>query len=81
MKKEEIEVKTVPAILYIPNNAVKLTISADIIDENDEMHKAEMILRLPEIMDAHIEGVYWEDENVKYCLTDEAKTELEAKHG
>ena len=81
MKKEETAVETMPAIIYIPNNSIKIKVIATIIDKDDEVHEAEMVLRLPEIIEARVEGEYWENENVKYCLTDKARAELEAKHG
>lgn len=64
------------AIIMIPNNAVKLTITANVIDENDEIHEAEYVMKLPDIVEARIVGKEWEDENVKYVLTDKALAAL-----
>lgn len=69
------EVKTVPAIIYIPDNAVKITVSADIIEPDLSLHKAEMVLNMAELNEAKIDGEYWEDENVKYVLTGDKSNE------
>lgn len=67
------EIETCAAIIMIPANAVKLEITAKIIDENDELYEALTTMSLPEIVDARIDGEDWERENVKYVLTDKAK--------
>lgn len=76
------EIKTVPALIYIPDNAVKLKVLATIIDgETDELYEAELKMTLSEITEARIEGEEWEWNNVKYVLTDKAKKELGVKNG
>ena len=62
------DVKTVPAIIYIPDNAVKITVRADIIDPNLSLHNAEMVLNMAQLNEAKIDGEYWESENVKYVF-------------
>ena len=70
------EIKTVPVLIYIPDNTVKLKVLATIIDgETDELYEAELKMTLPEITEARIEGEEWEYNNVKYTLTDKAKYE------
>lgn len=77
MKKgEEYKCEQVPVILHIPNNTVKLTLTAKVINENDEFLEVVSIMSLPEITDARISGEEWEDENVLYTLTDKARKEL-----
>lgn len=44
MKNEDI--KTVPAVVQIPENTVKLTMIAKIIDENDDMVELKSELKL-----------------------------------
>ena len=76
-KGEEYVCNQVPIIIHIPDNAVKLTIEAKLIDENDEFITAVNTMRLAEITEARIDGEEWEAENVKYCLTEKARMELE----
>lgn len=61
----------------IPDNTVKLEIIATIINEEDKLHKAVTTMSLPEIIEARIDGNEWENENVKYVLTDKAKKEFD----
>ena len=70
------EVKTVPAIIYIPESAVKITVVADIIDKDLNISKAVTELDMPALNEAKISGYDWEDDNAKYELTDEAMEEL-----
>lgn len=69
------EVKTVPAIIYIPDNAVKITVIADIIDPDLSLHKAEMVLDMAALNDAKIDGECWESENVKYVFVGDKNNE------
>jgi len=78
---EEYKGNQVPVIINIPDNTVKLEINAKIIDENDEFLTVQSVLKLADITEARIAGEEWEFENVKYCLTDEARAELERKNG
>lgn len=79
MKKgEEYKCEQVPVILHIPNNTVKLTLTAKLIDENDEFLEVVNVMSLPEITEARISGEEWEYENVVYTLTDKAREELDA---
>lgn len=71
----EYECKQVPVILYIPDNTVKLTITAKILDEDDNFVEAVNKMGVAEVADARIDGAEWEYENVKYVLTDKAKEE------
>ena len=67
-------------IIDVPKQAVKLEVNATIIDnKTDELYKTTSTLNLADITEARIAGDEWEGENVKYCLTDSAKKELEEK--
>jgi hypothetical protein len=65
-------VATNPVILCIPNDCIKLVITATIYD-GKEMHEATSIMGVQDIVEARIQGEEWESENVRYCLTDKAK--------
>lgn len=58
-------------ILTIPDNTTKITLEVEMIDENNNIQKAERIMFLPEIVESRIEGSYWADENVKYKLVEQ----------
>lgn len=79
MKKDVLtENDLMPIILYVPKNSVKISIDSTLIDEeSDELYHAVSTMSLSELMEAHVDGVEWEDNNVKYCLTDLGRTELE----
>ena len=70
------EIKTVPAIVQIPESAVKVTIIANVIDEDMGLRKAVMELNMPELNEAKNIGWDWEFENSKWKLTDKAIEEL-----
>lgn len=73
------DIKTVPFITYIPDNAIKIVISATILDDNDEFHQAQMTLKLSDIREGMIDGDQWESENVKYVVNEEYLKELQNK--
>lgn len=58
-------------VLTIPGNTTKITLEVEIIDENNNIQKAERTMFLPEIVESRIEGSYWADENVKYKLVEQ----------
>lgn len=58
-------------ILTIPDNTTKITLEVEMIDENNNIQKAERIMFLPEIVESRIEGSHWADENVKYKLVEQ----------
>lgn len=67
-------------IIDVPKQSVKIEVNATIIDdETDELYSTTSTLNLADITEARIAGDEWESENVKYCLTDSAKKELEEK--
>ncbi len=63
-------------IISIPNDVVKLEITATILDKNDKVTQCSMTLGVQDLIEARILGEEWEYENVKYMLTDKAKSEL-----
>ena len=67
--------KLVPAIVQIPDNAIKIEITATIFD-GEEMHKAVSVMNTADVIDARIDGEEWEKDNAKYVFTDKAKKEL-----
>jgi len=73
---EYLEVTTVPAIIYIPENTIKLEVIATVMNDDCSINKGSMVLNVAAVAEARIQGWDWEGENVKYQLTDEAKREL-----
>ena len=69
----ELDIKTVPVIIYIPEETYRLTINAKMITKEDEFYGAEMVMGLPEITDARIEGEEWAWENEKWFLTEDTE--------
>ena len=69
----------VPIITHIPNNTCRVAINVLLMDDDGEMHEASTVMNLPEIVEARINGEEWEDENVKYCLTEDAIHQIEEK--
>ena len=65
-------------IINVPKQSVKIEVNATVIDdETDKLYSTTSILNLADITEARIAGDEWESENVKYCLTDSARRELE----
>ena len=79
MKKDKLQDDDLMLILLdIPKQSVKIEVKATVIDEvTDELYETVATLNLAEIIESRIIGYEWEGENVKYCLTDEARKELE----
>lgn len=78
---EEYKSNLVPVILYVPDNTVKLTLTAKIMLEDDTMTDVESTLNTAEVAEARINGDGWEAENVKYTLTDEGRKYVEELMG
>lgn len=70
------ELKTVPFMTHIPDNSIKLNIKATLLNNDDTMSQAELNLGLRDIRDGMIDGEEWENENVRYVLTEEGKNYL-----
>lgn len=60
-------------ILYIPKSTVKLTLTATVIDSDNDMHDMTRIVPLAELYDARVLGDEWEGEHVQYRLTEEGE--------
>ena len=71
-----LDVETVPAIIYITENTIKLEVIATVMNDDCSINKASMNLNVAAVAEARIQGWDWEGENVKYRLTDETKREL-----
>ena len=71
------EIKTVPFITDIPENTVALEINATIFKDGEIQRMTMTIDDMNTIRNQIIKGQEYEDENVVYMLTDEARKELE----
>jgi len=76
-KGDYLDIPTVPALIYIPENTVKLIVVAKIMDDDDTIREATMIMSVAEVADARIDGDEWEQNNAVYTLTDKAREELD----
>ena len=65
---ENYDVKLVPAIIYIPENTVKLTNIATVMEDADKLIEVSNTMKTAEVIEARIEGEYWEADNVQYRL-------------
>jgi len=65
-------------IVYIPKRTIKLELTCTIMDDEDNSVRVGNTMNVSELYDARIAGDQWEGENVKYCLTDLGRAELEA---
>lgn len=73
---KEVELNLVPAVIYIPENAVKLTIIAKIINENDEISEVKSILNLQDVIKAMADGEDWIPDDAVFTLTDKGRKSL-----
>lgn len=78
---QELEVKTGTCLIEIPENAIRVKVTATLIDKDLKQQEAEMILDLPDIIDARIVGEEWHMENDTYVLTDKCKEMMENAKG
>ena len=74
---EELEIKTNPALIWIPEGAVKITVTAIILDEDLNRQIAEMTLGVEDIYEARVDGEEWMDEHARYKISDEYLKQLE----
>lgn len=73
---EYVNVTTVPAVVFIPDNTIKLEISAQILNDNDDVINVVQTLNTANVVQARIDGSDWECEFGEYVLTDKAREEL-----
>ena len=73
---QELEIKTGTCLIEVPENAIQLKIIATIVDKDLKQQEAEMILNLPDIVNARIAGEECHMENDRYVLTDKALEEV-----
>ena len=72
--EEEYRGELKPAIIYIPSNAFKVVITANVIDkETDSIATFQNTMGLDEIIDARIDGDDYEFKNGNYVITDRGK--------
>ena len=74
--EEVINVTTVPAVIFIPDNTIKLEITAKTLNDYDEIIEVTSTLNTSDVIEACIDGSYWENENAVYTLTEKARKEL-----
>lgn len=78
MANNTIESNINTIILSIPDNTVKLTVVAKVLDENEKLCEYQRTLNLDELIESRIEYEFWEYENdSQYILTDKGKKDLE----
>lgn len=73
----EEELKTNPALIWIPEGAVKITVTAIILDKDLNRQTAEMTLGVENIYEARVDGEEWMSEHATYKLSDEYLNQLE----
>ena len=69
------EIKTVPAVIYIPENTARIKVIATLLNPDDSTNTAEMVLELPEVIDSRIHGDYWFEDNCRYVVTEKGLRE------
>lgn len=74
---EELEIKTNPALIWIPEGAVKITVTAILLDEELNRQTAEMALGVEDIYEARVDGEEWMSEHARYKISDEYLKQLE----
>ena len=80
MANNTIESNINTIILSIPDNTVKLTVVAKVLDENEKLCEYQRTLNLDELIESRIEYEFWEYENdSQYVLTDKGKKDLEER--
>ena len=72
------EVKTVPAVIMVPEDSVKLVVHAVCLGTDDKTYSATMELGVAALTEAKISGRDWDDDNATYELTDEGIAFLNA---
>ena len=56
--------------LPVPDNTVKLTVTAKILRNDDEFFECTKVIDLKELIESRIEYEMWDDENARYVLVD-----------
>lgn len=58
--------------LPVPDNTVKLTVTAKILGNDDEFFECTKVLDLKELIESRIEYEMWSDENARYVLVNKS---------
>lgn len=81
MKGDIIELEQL-IVMRIPKDAIKLKITAILLDEDNKPYKAKAVMRLHDIYEAREEYLKLDpDDGVRYVLTDLFKAYLEDNKG
>ena len=75
--KEEYECEQVPVVLYIPNNTIKLQLTATVMEDDGSMPEVVDTLFPARLADARIDGDMWERDNTQWKLSENGKKLLE----
>lgn len=73
MTEEEINSKTVPVIVYIPEDTYNLSLIVKLVDKDENFYRAEMTLGLSEIQKGKVQAEDWLDEYGTWVVTDKGK--------
>ena len=58
--------------LPVPDNTVKLTVTAKILGNDDEFFECTKVIDLKELIESRIEYEMWSDENARYVLVNKS---------
>lgn len=58
--------------LPVPDNTVKLTVTAKILGNNDKFFECTKVIDLKELIESRIEYEMWSDENARYVLVNKS---------
>jgi len=77
MSKEVSEqIKTLPFITQVPENAIELTVTAVLLNDDGSKDIVVMKLNFSDIRKGFVKGEEWMDNNGNYVLTEKAKEML-----
>ena len=74
--KSSEQIKTLPFITLVPENAIELTVAAVLLNDDGSKDTAVMKLNFSDIREGFLKGEEWVDNNAIYKLTDRAKEML-----
>ena len=77
MTEEEINSKTVPVIVHIPEDTYNLSLIVKLVDKDENFYRAEMTLGLSDIQKGKVQAEDWLDEYGTWILTDKGKEIVE----
>jgi hypothetical protein len=77
--KSNEQIKTLPFITQVPENAIELTVAAVLLNDDGSKDTAVMKLNFSDIREGFVKGEEWMDNNGNYVLTEKAKEMLGIK--